>query len=156
MDVWMIIIFILMFALVLFFMSGFFYWKDRHSDAIEMWTKESETKDKILVELNERIKELEGRDKIVRIEKFVARPTTITGKFDIMTEFIEDQSTFKNIVIREMAREIAEQLYLNPYSYQVFFLNSRLEQHETVEIRMRFLPYPEAAVWEEVKLNENN
>ena len=145
------IIDILLLVALIAFMLLFFVEKEQNADLDYTLTTYKISKQQEVAELKMKIEELEGRDKIVRIEKFVARPTTITSKFDIMTEFIEDQNVFKNVVIREMAREIAEQIYLNPYAYQLFFFNNCLENHEKVEIRMRFLPYPEAAVWEEVK-----
>ena len=36
-------------------------WKTRHDDAVEMWCKESESKDNQIYRLQEKVKELESR-----------------------------------------------------------------------------------------------
>lgn len=127
-------------------------WKRRHDEAVELWSKESESKNNIITSLRETIETLKARDKVIKIEKFYSKPTEISSKITVHKDcdFI-DEKTFKEIIVYELSKDLAEKISLDPYFYKVLFSFDPMMRCETVEIRTRFLPYMEAAEWKSLK-----
>ena len=153
-----ILIIILVVLIILALLLGL---KKEADDNLSLYLKESIECDSLKEELKTTKEELEAIKaigRVIKIEKFYAQPKEISSKLTIQSEVIDDEKMFKDIIIHELSRSIAEEIALDPYFYKVFFSFNAFDNCETVEVRTRVLPYMEAAEWKDFKggrVNEN-
>ena len=120
-----------------------FYWRKKHDDAIDSWTMESKNKDKIILDLQDKLKFYEDNQRIIKFEKVIMEPREYCCKFPVHERFIDDKEIFKKVCLCEVSRYMAEALEKDRQSYKLFFERNAFDMTNTVKIKFRLLPYPE-------------
>lgn len=146
----LIILIIALSVLLIMAIAWLLGWRSKYNEAIKAWCTESDSKDELILKLQEELKTYKDMERTIKVERVTMQPKEFECKFMLHERFVDDSELFKKVITSEVARYMAEELNKDPYLCKLYFEQNPINFHEWVKIKFRMLPYAEGVVWDDI------